>query len=99
MPDRFGFRLLGTTAIMLTEFDQSTLANMTAALEYVCKRIPPEKDTPHLRKRIGATMIECANLGKRTFADFQNAGTDALAEALRPPKFDWFGLSRLFRRR
>jgi hypothetical protein len=25
---------------MLIEFDQNTLANMTAALEFVCKRIP-----------------------------------------------------------
>ena len=29
---------------MLTEFDQNTIANMTAALEYVCKRIPADKD-------------------------------------------------------
>jgi hypothetical protein len=82
---------------MLTEFDQNTIANMTAALEYVCKRIPPEKDTHDLRKQIGATMIQCANRGSRTFIDFQNAGTKALAELLRPPKFDWYGLGRLFR--
>jgi hypothetical protein len=84
---------------MLTEFDQNTIANMTAALEYVCKRIPPEKDTSDLRKQIGAAMIACANRGRRTFIDFQNAGTDALAAVLRPPKFDWFGLGRLFRHR
>jgi hypothetical protein len=82
---------------MLTEFDQNTIANMTAALEYVCKRIPLEKNTPDLRKRIGAAMIQSANRGSRTFIDFQNAGTNVLAEALRPPKFDWFGLGRLFR--
>ena len=84
---------------MLTEFDQSTIANMTAALEYVCKRIPPDKDTADLRKQIGTAMIECANRGKRTFIDFQNAGTDTLAEILQPAKFEWFGLGRLFRRR
>ena len=82
---------------MLTEFDQNTIANMTAALEYVCKRIPPERDTPHLRKQIGAAMIQCANCGSRTFIDFQNAGTGILADALQAPKFDWFGLGRLFR--
>ena len=84
---------------MLTEFDQNTIANMTAALEYVCKRIPPEKDTHDLRKQIGAAMIECANRGQRTFIDFQDAGTDVLAKALQPQSFDWFGLGRLFRRR
>ena len=37
---------------MLTEFDQSPIANMTAALDYVCKKIPTEKDSAHLRKQI-----------------------------------------------
>ncbi|HET7888694.1 MAG TPA: hypothetical protein VFL62_20915 [Bradyrhizobium sp.] len=83
---------------MLTDFDQNTIANMTAALEYVCNRIPAEKDASNLRKEIGAAMIECANRGKRTFVDFQKAGMDVLADVLRPPKFDWFGLGRLFRR-
>jgi hypothetical protein len=27
---------------MLIEFDQTTIANMTAALDSVCKRIPPK---------------------------------------------------------
>jgi hypothetical protein len=84
---------------MLTEFDQNTIAHLTAALEHVCKRIPPEEDTHELRKRIGAAMIECAKNGLRTFVDFQAAGLSALAEALRAKKFDWFGLGRLFRRK
>jgi hypothetical protein len=83
--------------MMLTEFDQNTIANMTAALEHVCKRIPPEKDSPDLRKKIGDAIIACANRGSRTFVDFQNAGAEILAAVLRSPKFDWFGLSRLFR--
>lgn len=29
---------------MLTKMDQNTIAKMTAALEYVCKKIPPDKD-------------------------------------------------------
>jgi hypothetical protein len=84
---------------MLTEFDQNTIANMTAALESVCKRIPPEKDSHDLRKRIGAAMIECANRGRRTFVDFQEVGTDVLAKSLQAERFDWFGLGRLFQRR
>ena len=84
---------------MLTEFDQTTIANMTAALEYVCKAIPPEIDTTDLRKRIGAAMIERANQGRRTLIDFQNAGSKVLAEAVQSRKFDWFAFVRLFRRR
>jgi hypothetical protein len=37
---------------MLTEFDQTTIANMTAALDFVCKKIPADKDTDELRKRV-----------------------------------------------
>ena len=37
---------------MLTEFDQTTIANMTAALDFVCKKIPADKDSNELRKRV-----------------------------------------------
>jgi hypothetical protein len=84
---------------MLTEFDQNTIANMTAALEHICKRIPPEKDSADLRKRIGAAMIECAKKGRRTLIDFQTAGSNVLTEVLQPPKFNWFDFGRLFRPR
>jgi len=46
---------------MLIEFDQNTLANMTAALEFVCKSITPDKDTPEMRKQIAEEMIANAN--------------------------------------
>ena len=39
---------------MLTEFDQNTIAYMTAALDYVCKKIPADKDDGEMRKRISA---------------------------------------------
>ena len=79
---------------MLTEFDQNTIANMTAALEFVCKKIPPEKDGHELRKRIGDAMIASARSGRRTFIDFQEAGLRALDETLRAQKRNWF--TRLF---
>jgi hypothetical protein len=80
---------------MLTELDQNTIANMTAALEYVCKTIPAERDTHQLRKRIADAMIACANGGTRTFIDFQNAGLKALEEIVSPSRASWLG--RLFR--
>jgi hypothetical protein len=81
---------------MLIDFDQNTLANMTAALEHVCKRIPAEKDTPDMRKRIADEMIACARAGRRTYVDFQEAGMTTLAEMIRPQSSRWFG--RFFRR-
>jgi hypothetical protein len=79
---------------MLTEFDQNTIANMTAALEYVCKKIPADKDSQELRKFVGAAMIQSASSGKRDYIDFQNAGLSALQERLQPRKSSWLG--RLF---
>lgn len=57
---------------MLTEFDQSTIANMTAALDYVCKKIPTEKDSTHLRKQIADEIIRCARSGKHTLGALQS---------------------------
>jgi hypothetical protein len=82
---------------VLTEFDQNTIANMTAALEQVCKRIPPDKDGYEIRKRIADAMIACGNAGRRTLVDFQDAGTLVLDEIVKPPRFNWFGLKRLRR--
>jgi hypothetical protein len=52
--------------LMLTEFDQNILANMTAALDAVRKRIPADKDSFALRKRIGDEIIACAPAGEPT---------------------------------
>ena len=78
---------------MLTEFDQTTIANMTAALEYVCKKIPADRDTHELRKLLGDAMIRSAKSGGLTYIEFQNAGLKALDGALRPSKSNW--LARL----
>ena len=77
---------------MLTEFDQNTMANMTAALEYVCKKIPIDRDNHETRKRIADAMVASANSGNRTYVDFQNAGMKALDQITQPAGFDFFGL-------
>jgi hypothetical protein len=79
---------------MLIDFDQNTLANMTAALDTVCKRIPVEKDSYALRKRIGDEMIACAHSGRRTYIDFEAAGQKILKEALKAQRHRWFGWMR-----
>jgi hypothetical protein len=65
---------------MLIEYDQTTLANMTAALDSVCKKLSAAQDCPELRKRIADAMIKVARDGRRTFADFQMAGLNVLSE-------------------
>lgn len=65
---------------MLIEYDQTTLANMTAALDSVCKKISSGQDCSELRKRIADAMIKVAREGRRSFADFQAAGMNVLSE-------------------
>ncbi len=77
---------------MLTEFDQNTIANMTAALEYVCKKIPADKDSHEIRKRIANAVTACGRAGGRTLIEFQDAGLKVLKEIVEPPRFNWFGL-------
>jgi hypothetical protein len=81
-------------ASMLIEFDQNTLANMTAALEFVCKWLPKEKDNHETRKRVANKMISCAKAGKRNYVDFVDVGAKTLKEIMRPARFNWFGLRR-----
>ena len=80
---------------MLIEFDQTTIANMTAALDKVCKKIPPDKDNHETRKHIADAMVECAQSGRRTMSEFQSADSKILEELAQPPRFGWFGLRRL----
>ena len=79
---------------MLIDLDQTTLTYMTAALEGVCNKIPPEEDSNELRKRIADVMIAAANADLRSFADFEQAGMKVLNEAIRPGRFKWL-LKRL----
>ena len=83
----------------MIEFDQNTIANMTAALDYVCKKIPPESESESLRKSIGNEIIRSAQSGKRDLIDMQEAGLRVLKAALKPKKkFGWFGMARFFGR-
>jgi hypothetical protein len=74
---------------MLIDFDQNTLANMTAALEYVCNRLDRERDTSAARKRIADAMIVSAKSGRRNYVDFQDAGIKALAEIMKHKQSRW----------
>jgi hypothetical protein len=93
LSDRILLGDLSKESMVLTEFDQNTMANMTAALEYVCKQIPKDRDNHAIRKRIADAMVDSAKSGSRSYVDLQNAGTGVLAEALRPP-----GLGQLWSR-
>jgi hypothetical protein len=81
---------------VLIEFDQSTMANMTAALEHVCRKIPGDIDNYETREVIADAMMASARAGKRALINFQEAGFEALAKLTRPQKRVW---PRLLRKR
>jgi hypothetical protein len=70
----------------LLKLDQSTVANMTAALEFVCKRIPADKDSYAIRKAVADAMLADANAGKRSLAQFQEIGLAKLKEVTQPSR-------------
>lgn len=78
---------------MLTGFDQNTIANMTAALEAVCKKIPIDQDTHEFRRQLGDAIVTAAKSGAFSYIDLQIAGLKALDEMLRSRKSHW--LTRL----
>ena len=77
---------------MLMEFDQTTMADITSALDYVCKQLPADKDSYETRKQIADAMVARALSGRRSLDDLQTVGLRVLADITRPPRFRWFGL-------
>jgi predicted Fe-Mo cluster-binding NifX family protein len=75
---------------MLTEFDQTTIANIAAELDFVCKKNPADKDSNELRKRIGDELVCCARIGRRSLIDLQQAGMKVMEESATPTRSCWF---------
>jgi hypothetical protein len=60
------FAAFQKTHFSMLEFDNSTLANMTAALDDGCKMLSGDSDTVRNRKRIGDAIIAAARSYKRS---------------------------------
>ena len=55
------------------DFDRWTLANMNAALDEVCRKMPRGKEHA-TRKRIAKQIIKCARSGRTTLDELTAAG-------------------------
>jgi hypothetical protein len=73
----------------ILNFDQTTLANMTAALEYVCRKLPPERDNAAIRKYIAEEMVTACKMGKTTLCDLSGVGLNVVNSYLFPPSRSW----------
>jgi len=47
---------------------------MTAALEYVCRKLPPERDNLAIRKYIAEEIVAACKTGKTTLGDLSGVG-------------------------
>jgi len=66
----------------MLEFDSSTLANMTAALDHGCKMLPVQFDTAENRKRLGNAIVAAARSYKRSLAQLTEVAEGEVAAIL-----------------
>jgi hypothetical protein len=63
----------------MLEFDSSTLANMTAALDHGCKMLPAEFDSVENRKRLGDALIAAGRSRKQSLPQLIEVAEDEVA--------------------
>ena len=78
----------------MLSFDQTTLANMTAALEYVCLKLPVERDNPEMRKHIAEEIVAAADGGRTSLTDFTAVGLKVVNGFLFPTRRLWLRFRR-----
>jgi hypothetical protein len=78
----------------MLSFDQTTLANMTAALEYVCLKLPVERDNPEIRKHIAEEIVAAADGGRTSLTDFRAVGLKVVNGFLFPIRRPWLRFRR-----
>jgi hypothetical protein len=61
-------------SLCFLSLDQSTVGNMTAALEHVCKQIAPESDSHETRKALADAMLASAKDGARSVVQSKRSG-------------------------
>jgi hypothetical protein len=66
----------------MLEFDSSTLANMTAALDHGCKMLSGDFDTSENRKRIGDAIVTAAKSQKRMLVQLSEVAEHEAAAIL-----------------
>ena len=66
----------------MLEFDNSTLANMTAALDHGCKMLSGDFDTSENRKRVGDAIVTAAKSQKRSLVQLSEVAEQEAAAIL-----------------
>jgi hypothetical protein len=70
---------------------RSLSRSVTAALDLVCRKIHPDRDSNELRKLIADELIRRAQAAGITLIELQKAGMNILQETGKRAKSGWFG--------
>jgi hypothetical protein len=73
----------------ILNLDQATIANMTAALEYACRKLPADRDNQAIRKHIADEILAAAQKGRVSFGDLTDAGLKVVNVYRFPPGRSW----------
>ena len=71
----------------ILHFDQATLANLAAALDYACRQLPQDRDTPAVRPYIADQIVEAANKGASSLHDLPSVALSVVNSYVFPPNF------------
>jgi hypothetical protein len=67
----------------MTEFDRRTLANMDAALEKVCRKLPNSGGDHETRKYVATRLLQAAREGNTELAALEDVALRALDDLSR----------------
>ena len=62
---------------------------MTAALEYVCRKLPPDRDNQAIRKCVAEEIMAASEKGQTSLGDLTGAGPKVVNGLLFPPSRAW----------
>ena len=73
----------------MPNFDETTLADMAAAIQYAYGKLPQERDNPAVRQYIAEEIIAAAKKGQTSRADLSDVGLALVNSYLFPPGRAW----------
>jgi len=73
----------------MLHLDQATLANMAAALDYACRKLPQDRDTPAVRSYIADQIVEAADKGATSLSELTNVAINVVNSYVFPPSRSW----------
>jgi hypothetical protein len=79
----------GMAHVFDAEFGSNHHANMTTALEYACRKMPPDRDNPAIRKHVADAIIAVSKNNQTSLGALTDTGLEVINVFLFPPQRPW----------